>query len=182
MIFYMDTNVFISRYKPDDPYHSSSERIVAGLEKGSLRGCTSTLTILETSCVASRMYDQKFATVSGAAARERGQIISALLKRLGRLNLVFVHPLGDMRFSLDGFVVEMPSTFHASVNLSYKLGLKSLDCIHLAALLYSQNLLGKEVSFFVTGDTDFLEKRGELREMTGCTFVDPSEFEKLVGL
>ena len=30
--FYMDTNVFLSELKPDDPYHSESKAIVRGLE------------------------------------------------------------------------------------------------------------------------------------------------------
>jgi len=181
-MFYMDTNVFISRYKPDDPYHSSSSNILNGLEEGSLEGCTSTLTILEASCVASRMYDHRIGAGSEEAVRERGRLISALLKRLTKLNLVFIQPAGDTRFSLDGFSVEMPAIFNASINLSYRLGLKSLDSIHLAALMYSENLLGREVPFFVTGDRDFLDRRRGLREITGCTFIDPTEFEELLDL
>jgi predicted nucleic acid-binding protein len=182
MMFYLDTNVFISRYKPDDPYHSSSKRILAGLEAGSLRACTSPLTVLETACVTSRTYESRPGFASENGSKARGSVISALLKRLARLNLVFVHPPGDARFPVGECAVLMPAIFHLALNLSYKLGLRTLDCVHLAALMYSRSVLDEEVSFFVTADSDILERRRELREMTGCTFADPDEFARLAGL
>lgn len=179
MMFYMDTNVFISRYKPDDPYHSSSKKILAALEAGSLRACTSPLSLLETACVTSRTYESGVASGQGQG---RGPVISALLKRLAGLGLAFVHPPGDARFPVGEATVTMPAILHLALNLSFRLGLRSLDCIHLAALMHARSALEEEVGFFVTGDRDFLDRRKELREVTGCSFADPDEFASIAGI
>lgn len=178
-MFYMDTNVFISRYKPDDPFHSASKRILEGLEAGCLKACTSPLTVLEAACVTSRSYEDRPGSGSGPG---KGPVISAVLKRLARLGLVFVHPPGDTRFPVGGDAVLMPAILHLALNLSFRVGLRSLDCVHLAALIHSRSVLDEEVSFFVTGDSEILKRRRELREVTGSAFADPEEFAGLAGL
>ena len=54
--FYLDTNVFISRWKPDDAYYSEAKIIASSLQKGEISAYTSVLTLLETASVAGRLY------------------------------------------------------------------------------------------------------------------------------
>lgn len=181
MISYMDSNVFLARFKPDDPYHASCETIVAELARGGLRACTSSLTILEIASVTSRTIEARSGSLRELGMQDRGRVISALVKRLMRLNLVFVDPSGDIRLPLKGKTVGMPALLHGALNLTYAIGLRSLDCMHVASLICASNLLDEEVRFFVTGDADFLEKKKRLGEMTGSSFVDPDEFVRLMG-
>ena len=45
--FYMDTNVYIARFKSDDPYHAQSRSIIRSLERGEIQAETSVFTLLE---------------------------------------------------------------------------------------------------------------------------------------
>ena len=45
----MDTNVFISSLKPDDPYSEEAKKIVAGLKVGEVAAETSTFTLFGSS-------------------------------------------------------------------------------------------------------------------------------------
>jgi len=182
MISYMDTNVFLARFKPDDPYNRSCETIVGELGRGGLRACTSSLTILEVASVTSRTIEARSGSLREPSMQDRGRVISALIKRLMRLNLVFVDPSGDVQLPLEGKSVGMPTLLHSALNLTYAIGLRSLDCMHIASLICAGNLLDEEVRFFVTGDADFLDKRKRLGELTGSSFVDPDEFVTLMGI
>ncbi len=182
MISYMDTNVFLARFKPDDPYHSSCQKIVRELGKEGLRGCTSSLAILEVASVTSRSIETRSGSLHELGVQDRGRVISALIKRLMRLNLVFVDPLDDVQLLSEGKSVRMPALLHGALNLTYNVGLRTLDCMHIASLICARRLLDEEIRFFVTGDADFLQRKKRLREITGSSFVDPDEFVTLIGL
>jgi len=138
---------------------------------------------LEVVSVTSRSIETRSGSLHELGVQDRGRVIfSALIKRIIRLNLVFVDPLDDVQLLSEGKSVRMPALLHGALNLTYSIGLRTLDCMHIASLICARRLLDEEVRFFVTGDADFLQRKKRLREITGSSFVDPDEFVSLMGL
>ena len=168
--FYLDTNVFISKYKLDDPHHKSAESIIAALEEKTVEAYTSVLTILEVAATASRAYDGGSNSACGADPKmRRGVFISALLKRLVGLRIHFLHLKGDIPMRTVGDIV-LPSLFKDALTLSFKVGLKSFDLVHLSAAKYAKETLEVQLTNFVTSDKDFLTKRRALNELLDISF------------
>jgi len=182
--FYMDTNVFIARYKPDDPFHESCKRIVQGLNSGELEACTSVLTIVETACVASRNYEKskKILTEREIKTVSREKLISSLLKRLVKLNLRFINIPGETVLKIANKNIDIPILFKDALLMAYEIGLKSFDIIHLATLKYCIDVLSIPVEAFVTGDTDFLNNRKNLENLFGTIFITPDEYVRIKSL
>ena len=127
--FYMDTNVYVSGLKPDDPYHTYCKIIIKALERNEMRAETSTLTLLEVASVSGRLYATK---KRGNAQKERKVFIVRTLRRLAGLKTKFVNIAGDTRLSIRGIEVSLPSVFNEALLLSLRSTLKTLDLIHLA--------------------------------------------------
>ncbi|MEM3382236.1 MAG: type II toxin-antitoxin system VapC family toxin [Candidatus Bathyarchaeia archaeon] len=181
-IFYLDTNVFISNYKRDDPYHSSSVKIVEGLRQGRIEAYTCVLTILETAAVASRNYEKGIHLLGASRMIDRRRLIGALLKRLLNLNIHFVNLPGETSMKLLKKDITMPIIFHESLSLALKIGLKSLDLIHLSSAKYAKETLKVPIQAFVTGDEDFLNRKDKLSEIIDFPFLTPSEYASALGI
>ncbi|MFQ6086046.1 MAG: PIN domain-containing protein [Candidatus Bathyarchaeia archaeon] len=61
---HVDANVIVSRYKPGEPYHEGSERI---LTSGEVRRVSSDLTLVELASVVSRLYPARGIVLSPEA-------------------------------------------------------------------------------------------------------------------
>ncbi len=177
--FYMDTNVFISRLKPDDPYFSEAKAIVKSLEEDELHSETSVLTLLEVASASGRLYELK----KGEKSREeeRKVFIVRILRRLAGLGTKFVNVAGDMPLSIRGINANLPSVFNEAILLSLQSTLRTLDLIHLAAAKDAKRR-NNDLGAFVTGDKEFLSKKKELSEIIGMPVLSPKEYVELLGL
>ncbi len=177
--FYMDTNVFISGLKPDDPYYSEAKAIVKSLKEDKLQAETSVLTLLEVSSASGRLYEAKKGIKSGE--KERKVFIIRILKRLAELRTKFINIAGDMQLSISGINVTLPSVFNEAILLSVQSSLKTLDLIHLAAAKHAKQK-NNDLGVFVTGDKEFLSKKEELSEIIGMPLLSPREYVEVLGL
>lgn len=177
--FYLDTNVFISRIKPDDPYHSEAETIVQSLEEDEIQAETSVLTLLEVAAVASRLYEAK----KGEKRTQKGRKIFIIkaLKRLAGLKAKFINIAGDTPIAVRNIQANMPSVFNEAILLSLQASLRTLDLIHLAAARHAKQM-NRELGAFVTGDSEFLSKKKELSEILGMPILSPREYVEVLGL
>jgi len=180
--FYLDTNVFISKYKRDDPFHSSSSKIIEGLRHGNIEAHTSVLTILETAAAASRGYEKSIRLLEMNQALSRRRLIGALLKRLLSLNIHLINLPGDTRMKLLREDVEMPAIFRESLSIALRVGMKSFDLIHLSAAKYAREALKVPIQAFVTGDDDFLDQKDKLAKIVDFPFLSPDEYVSALGL
>lgn len=175
---YFDTNVFVASYKLDDVYHGEASLILSALERGEIRGETSTLTILETAAVAGGIVAIH---KTDNEAEIRSSAVARAILGLSKLGLSFVHIPGDSSAPIDGRKVEMPAVFHQALLLGPLAGLKSFDLVHLAAAKYSR-LAGSELGAFVTGDSDFLRKKKDLSRIVCVPILSPKEYVEGLGL
>ncbi len=175
---YLDTNVFVSSYKPDDLYHREASMIIKALESGEIRGQTSVLTILEAAAVASRTIRIH----KGDDEKEiRQMAVSKIIRNLSRLGLTFIHVLGDSSAPIDEIEVEMPAIFHQALLLASTIGLRSFDLVHLAAAKYA-SLMDSDKGSFITGDMDFLSGKRELSKVIGMPVLSPKEYVEGLGM
>ena len=175
---YLDTNVFIASYKPDDVYHEESSAIIKALEQGEIRGQTSTLTLLEAAAVASRTIPIR----KGDDEKEvRQSAVSKAILDISNLGLTFVHIPGDSSMPIDGSTIEMPAAFHQALLLASSVGLRAFDLVHLASARYS-SLSHSDLSAFVTGDSDFLSKKKELTRILEMPILSPKEYVEGMGI
>jgi len=177
--FYMDTNVFISRLKPDDPYHSAARVIVKSLEEDEIQAETSVLTLLEVASVSGRLYEAKRGAEEGE--RERKVFIVRILRRLAGLRAKFVNISGDTQISVKGIRANLPSVFNEAILLSLKSTLRTLDLVHLAAARHAKRM-NNELGAFVTGDKEFLSGKKELSEIIGMPLLSPREYVEGLGI
>jgi len=177
--FYMDTNVFISQLKPDDPYHSEAEIIAKGLERDEIQASTSVLALLEVASVAGRFYEAK----KGAKGteRERRIFIVKTLRRLAGLKVRFVHVAGDSSILVRSIRADVPGIFNEALLLSLRTSLRTLDLIHLAAAKHAKQV-NRELGAFVTGDDGFLTKKEELSKILSVPILSPKEYVEALGL
>jgi len=176
--FYMDSNVYISGLKPDDPFHSDSKAIVRALERDEIRAETSVLTILEVASVSGRVYAAKKGMKS---EKERKVFIVRSLRRLAGLKTKFINISGDTHLSIRGIEATLPSVFNEAVLLSLRSRLKTLDLIHLAAAKHAKQV-NAELNALVTGDKDFLSNKKELSEIVKMPVFSPREYVDGLGI
>jgi predicted nucleic acid-binding protein len=177
--FYMDTNVFISSLKPDDPYHPSAKAIIKGLEDDELQAETSVLTLLEVASVSGRLYQAKRAAES--SARKRNVFIVRTMRRLAGLGTKFINIAGDTPLSVKGVRANLPGVFNEAILLSLRSTLRTLDLVHLAAARHARRM-NNELWAFVTGDREFLSSKKELSEILGMPVLSPKEYADGLGI
>ncbi len=177
--FYMDTNVFISRLKTDDPYYLEAKAMIRSLEEDELQAETSVLTLLEIASASSRLYEAKKGTKDGD--KERKVFIIRILRRLAGLGIKFINIAGDMPLSIRGINASLPSVFNEAILVSLQSTLRTLDLIHLAAAKHAKRK-NTELGAFVTGDKEFLSKKREISEVIGMPVLSPTEYVEVLGL
>jgi len=168
----LDTNVFISGLKPDDPYHSYARSMMASMRNGEIRGETSSLTILEVASVSARLYHSKRRTQG--SEKERKVFVVSALRRLGGLKMKFVNVAGDGPSPIKAVQATLPGVFNEAILLSLRTTLRTLDLIHLAAAKHAK-LMNPGLGAFVTGDREFLSNARRLVEIVGMPIISPRD-------
>lgn len=177
----MDTNVFISQLKPDDPYYEASKTIVKKIAGGDIAAETSVLTLLETASVASRLYDMKMAGKDDISNDQRKIFIVKTISGLASLKPRFIHPPGDSPFFMRSVPAELPQVFGEAILMSLLIPLRTFDLIHLAAARWAKQS-NQELGAFVTGDNGILLRKREASKLIDVPVLSPKEYVQALGL
>jgi predicted nucleic acid-binding protein len=177
--FYLDTNVFISRWKPDDPYYSEAKIIASTLEKGEISAYTSVLTLLETASVAGRLYAHR---MKDKGPEEKKMFIIKTIRRLAALRIRFIHLVGDIPLRLGNVKVDMPTLLADSFFLSFLTVLRTLDLMHIAAARHAKQIDSEKLGAFITGDAELLARKDEISKIIGMPVLSPKEYVHALGL
>ncbi|MGO8805544.1 MAG: type II toxin-antitoxin system VapC family toxin [Candidatus Bathyarchaeia archaeon] len=158
MIVYLDTNVLLARYAPEEIHHEQAKRLLSKIETGKLSAVTSVLSLVEVVCTTSRAYE-KFNNTAEALGREA--VAGAFLRRFLKIRKLRFIPIGGeiSLKSTDEDRVEIPAIFALALEIGSKTGVKTLDAIHLASAAISGRLYGQKIDCFVTLDEDILKRR-----------------------
>ena len=70
-LLYLDTNIILARYAPDEPQHEEAKNLLVKIEEGKLASVTSILTLIEVVSTTSRAYN-RFKGKPESMKREEG--------------------------------------------------------------------------------------------------------------
>jgi predicted nucleic acid-binding protein len=147
-LLYLDTNVILARYAPEEPHHDDATSLLNKIEVGEFTAVTSILTLLEVASATSRAYDR---FVPGSESMKREDIVGAFLRRVMALrNLEFIPLGGEITFNADERNIRLPAVFWLALEICVKTGVKTLDNIHLATASIASRIYGHEIERFVT--------------------------------
>ncbi len=87
MLLYLDTNVILARYAPNEPQHDNAKKLLNKIENGKLSAVTSVLTLVEVVCATGRAYE-RFGDKTETLGRE--EVAGAFLRRILSTNKSFL--------------------------------------------------------------------------------------------
>lgn len=176
-IAYLDSNVFLAKYMPSDPYYASSCRI---FEENFVHCVSSTLSIVEVAAGIGRSYSKiELADSISDVIKELDTLpvtdrICAFIRYIfNDLTVKFYSHLGSEDLVLDHENVRLFSDYARAYSYASRFRLKALDLLHIAAL---KNILieGKtSVDYLVTGDKEILKRKSEINQELEITTIDP---------
>ena len=79
-------------------------------------------------------------------------------------------------------IINISSSHWLSIDVANKIGLKTLDNLHIAALLSIQNMTGKNIDYFVTNDREILSKANLIKKQFKFSVVASDNLISLEGL
>lgn len=169
MTLYLDTNIFLARYAPEEPHHREAKTLINRVERGEQKALTSTLTLIETTATISRTY----ATLQ-KPPYSREKLVGAYLKKIvNTSNLEFIPQGGDISLSLGEKTLDISATYSLAIEVASVTQLKSLDALHIASALTASRVYGHQIDYFVTLDDGIL-KQGEALETMNIRAVSPA--------
>ena len=117
MLVYLDTNVVLARYAPDEPEHNEAKNLLNKIEAGKVDAVTSVLTLVEVSCTTSRAY-QRFNETEGLT---RDEVAGAFLRRILNIKKLEFIPLGgDLSVDVEERQVKLPALFALALEIRFK--------------------------------------------------------------
>lgn len=167
---YVDTNVILANYFPEDKLHS---RASAFFELSRKRKIVSPVSTVELFAVVSRLETEIQAPkeILEEPPRRRVRALVEFLIRDCKLFLASVP--AQAKIKIAGTVLSVPVEYESCIRLAHALKLKTLDLIHLA---YADNLRkwGHDVGVFVTFDGDILRSSANIQQQLGIEVKEPS--------
>ncbi len=161
---YLDTNIIIARYKPGDPLHELSEKLV---NDKSFKLFISPVTLFELYAVISRISPYLLLP-NELNHTSLATLIHFIIKDC---NLNFKSRTLLTSINFKGFKATLPFEYLMSSFLAEKLRLRALDLLHIS---YAA-MLRDEVKLFITGDEEILEKKEAIKEFTEVEVRHPKE-------
>lgn len=180
---YIDTSVVISAYKPDETSHDASVQIA---KQDTIAKIGSYVLVTELFSVISRLYRDSQVkmpspitnVLSKLPMEERTYtLINAIILdwNLSCPNL----GLDVEQMRLKNFSLSMPEVLLDACTLAPKVGLKTLDLMHIACAKIMNEVSG-DLRYFVTLDRDILSNRELIDKMAELQPLTPQKFLDLI--
>jgi predicted nucleic acid-binding protein len=173
MLVYLDTNVILARYTPDEPYFEPAKKLLGKIENGRLAAVTSVLTLVEVVCTTSRAYE-RYNRKAKTLGREA--VAGAFLRRLLNFKKLELIPIGgEVSFAAGKNHFALPALFALALEIGSKTGVKTLDTLHLASASIASRIYGQKLDYFITLDEDILKRSETVEGLIECKVVSLSE-------
>jgi predicted nucleic acid-binding protein len=185
---YVDTNILIAAFMPEDPFFESSRKIYNKLGVD-YEGYTSPLSLVEVAgVISSRLSEfptelmpikikKKFQNLSSS---EVAMLITYYVMSKDGLNLF--HVPGDAKISLRGRSVFMPTILSHALTHSLKLSLRAFDSYHFATAYDLVHLYNISLSFLISNDRHFLKLKSTIGKSLDLTVISSNEFAQIERL
>jgi predicted nucleic acid-binding protein len=167
---YVDTNVVLGKYFPEDKLH---QRAVRFLEQTAMWKIISPISLVELTAVLSRIDTALRAPeeLLKETPRRRVRALLEFLIRDSNLHVASVPAKAKLR--VGGTLFAVPIEYHSCIRLAHALKLKTLDLLHVT---YADNLRksGYGIKTFVTFDQDIIGKAHEIQQETEIEVREPN--------
>jgi len=158
---YVDTNVIVARYKPDDPLF----RVADSFFNLDSEFYISSLTLVELFSVLSRVRIKLLV---------RRPSLNTLVSFIVRdCNLRPIERFHSITRTMVGLKLTMPFEYSIAMKLANMLKLRTLDLLHVAIASLARDI--GLLHIFVTGDDEILRRRRKIQKSTGLLVKHPSE-------
>jgi len=170
MMEYVDTNVILAKYFPEDKLHQMA---VGYLEQSAIRKLISPISLVELMAVLSRVDPALRAPdeLLRETPRRRVRALLEFLIRDSHLKVASVPARAKLRAG--GIPFSAPIEYLTCIRLAHALKLKTLDLLHIA---YASNLRkwGYDIKTFVTLDQDIIGRAQEIQQETEIEVEEPT--------
>jgi len=176
-LVYLDTNIILARYAPDEPQHREAKNLLVKIEEGKLAAVTSILTLIEVVSTTSRAYER---FKGKAEFMKREEVAGAFLRRVISIrNLGLIPTGGEISIEVEEQRVKLPALFAVALEIGSKTGVKTLDNIHLASASIASRIYGQKIAYFLTLDEDILKHREEIKDLIEIKVATPVEISEV---
>ncbi len=175
---YLDTNILLTLWAPLDPLFQSCFKIRKAIEENEIHAIFSGLGLAEVASVVERQK-KKF---SIADPRESFLAIEFLKRIVLIKNLQIIDDLSVYKIDIQDKIINISSSHWLCIDVAKKIGLRTLDNLHLANVISIQNRIGKDVDYFVTNDKEILLKANLIKKRYKLSVVASDNLISLEGL
>ena len=176
-LLYLDTNIILARYAPDEPQHKEAKNLLKKIEEGKLASVTSILTLIEVVSTTSRAYN-RFKGEPESMNRE--EVAGAFLRRVINIRNLDLIPMGgEVSIGVEEQRVKLPALFAVALEIGSKTGVKTLDNIHLAAASIASRIYGHKIDYFITLDEDILKHGEDIKDLIEVKVATPAEISEM---
>jgi len=171
---YVDTNVVLAKYFPEDMIHRRALRF---LEQSAMRKIISPISLVELAAVLSRIDPALSAPEELLRETPRRRVRALLEFLIKDTNLHVASVPAKAKLRVGGTSFAAPIEYYTCIRLAHALKLKTLDLLHVA---YADNLrkCGYDIKTFVTFDQDIIGKAHEIQQETEIEVKEPNDIEK----
>lgn len=185
---YIDTNILVATFMPEDIFFGSSRKIYTKLGVD-YEGYTSPLSLVEIAGLISSRLSEFPTELMPIKVREKFQNLScdeiAMLITYyiaDRDGLNFFHVPSDARIQIRERSVFMPTILSHALVHSLKLGLRAFDAYHYATAHDLVHLYDIPLLFFISNDKHFLKLKKVIGKSLNLTVASSDEFAQIEKL
>ena len=161
---YVDTNLIIARYKPEDPLYVLANRL---FKARNYEFIISPITLTELYSVLSRVKIH----ISIPEGMENIDIPTLIEFILEDCNLKIVSKTRIVTYQIGKERIKIPLEYYIALSIADKIKLRTLDLIHIA---YAY-LIKDRIKAFVTGDNEIIDKQETIIHMLGIKVISPQD-------
>ncbi len=162
---YVDTNVIIARYKPQDPLYSTANEFFT---RKDIEFIISPLSLVELNAVISRLLPSNIIVPSNIKKIDVPTLVEFIIYDC---NLRLVSKSYLTAYQIRKMKVRIPLEYYLALLIADTIKLRTLDLLHLAYVY----LMKDYVSVFVTGDEEIIERKNVIKKF-GIRIIHPEEF------
>lgn len=175
MSTYVDTSIILARYVPSDP---KSKALDGFFKRSHDARYVSEISILELYCVFSRIIRaglirvlDESAGLEGLGTEEKVKVAVEHAIRTWRLRVVRTER-SFIKLPVGRQTLEIGHELFEAIRLSSKLGLKTLDMLHLTYASAVREVQ-PDLETFTTLDKEIISRRGEIEKEIGIKVLEP---------
>lgn len=184
MKVYVDTNVVISTYKPDEEFYEMALSIA---KSDAIRKIGSHILILELFSVVSRLYKTSQIVLPKTVERFlsklyfKDRVLAIVNTILLDWNIICPNLELELReLKLKDYSLLMPELFIEACEIASSTSLKTLDVLHIAYAKMINEIFGN-LNYFVTIDQNILDSRLKVKKTAKIDVVSPKELINLLA-